>query len=46
MFTSEHKRNLVLSCLKHPYLRFTCVGDGPGPVKMFTCEQKESFMVP
>ena len=32
--------------LEHLYLRFTCVGDDPGPVHMFTCEQKESFMVP
>ena len=32
--------------LEHLYLRFTCVGGDPGPVQMFPCEPKESFMVP
>ena len=32
--------------LEHLYLRFTCVGGDPGPVQMFICEQKESFVVP
>ena len=36
VFTCEHKKKLLLTCLKHPYLRFTCV--------VFGCSLEHLYM--